>query len=113
MLTSIIELVSRSAAVDPVLPSPPVSSHGLTMKQQEVIVTIQRTMSILSMSATSIIIICFLAMRELRLKPFNRLLFLASWGNILANVATVIGRSGINKGVSSPLCRTQATLIQW
>ena len=70
-------------------------------------------MSIISMAATVFILASFILFPELKRKSFNRLLFLASWGNILSNVATLIGRSGVTAGTSSVTCKVQATLIQW
>ncbi|KAK1141971.1 hypothetical protein N8T08_008294 [Aspergillus melleus] len=46
-------------------------------------------------------------------KPINRLVFYASWGNIMTNLATVVSQSGIHAGLNSPLCQLQAFLIQW
>jgi hypothetical protein len=46
-------------------------------------------------------------------KPINRLVFYASWGNLIANIATLVSRSGIALGTDAPLCQIQAFLIQW
>jgi hypothetical protein len=45
----------------------------------------------------------------------NRLVFYATWGNIMANVATLISTSGIPKNFQNitPLCEFQGVLIQW
>ncbi|KAL2003617.1 hypothetical protein VTN02DRAFT_3163 [Thermoascus thermophilus] len=72
----------------------------------------ERACSALSLVGTSAIIGTFLASRSFR-KPINRLVFYASWGNILSNVATLISRSGILHGIGSPLCQFQGFLIQW
>lgn len=72
----------------------------------------ERTCSTISLTATSIIIISFLSSPSFR-KPINRLVFYASFGNIMANVATLISQSGIGAGTSSNLCQMQAFLIQW
>ncbi|KAL8895886.1 MAG: hypothetical protein Q9207_007967 [Kuettlingeria erythrocarpa] len=45
-------------------------------------------------------------------KPVNRLIFYASWGNMLGNAATLISQSGIKAGQRSALCQFQAFLIQ-
>lgn len=45
-------------------------------------------------------------------KPINRLVFYASWGNLVANVATLMSRSGMQAGLDSPMCQTQAFIIQ-
>ena len=44
-------------------------------------------------------------------KPINRLVFYATWGNLIADVATMIARSGIEAGPNSGLCQFQAFLI--
>ncbi|KAL4915598.1 Nnf1-domain-containing protein [Aspergillus aurantiobrunneus] len=72
----------------------------------------ERTCSTISLIATSIIIVSFLSLRSFR-KPINRLVFYASFGNIMANVATLISQSGIGAGTDSNLCQIQAFLIQW
>jgi hypothetical protein len=45
----------------------------------------------------------------------NRLVFYATWGNIMANIATLISTSGMpnNPYELTPLCEFQAVLIQW
>ncbi|KAL4788439.1 Nnf1-domain-containing protein [Aspergillus varians] len=72
----------------------------------------ERTCSTVSLTATSIIIVSFLSSRSFR-KPINRLVFYASFGNIMTNVATLISQSGIGAGTNSNLCQIQAFLIQW
>jgi hypothetical protein len=72
----------------------------------------ERTCSVLSLMGTSFIISTFLSDKAFH-KPINRLVFYASWGNILANVATLISTSGIRLGVDGFLCQFQAFLIQW
>jgi hypothetical protein len=50
-----------------------------------------------------------------RTAAINRLVFYATWGNIMANVATLISTSSIpnDHTVRYPLCEFQAVLIQW
>ncbi|CBF74235.1 hypothetical protein AN8262.2 [Aspergillus nidulans FGSC A4] len=72
----------------------------------------ERTCSTVSLFATSIIIVSFVSSQSFR-KPINRLVFYASFGNIMANVATLISQSGIWAGTDSNLCQIQAFLIQW
>ena len=45
-------------------------------------------------------------------KPVNRLIFYASWGNLLGNIATLISQDGVRAGQNSALCQVQAFLIQ-
>lgn len=44
-------------------------------------------------------------------RPINRIVFYASWGNLVAHVATMIARSGIEEGSNSALCQFQGFLI--
>jgi hypothetical protein len=91
-------------------PSP---SYQLTMDQDRTLMVVERTMSTISIAATIFVLATFILFDELKRKTFNRLLFLASWGNIMSNIATLIGRSGVIAGNSSATCKVQATLIQW
>jgi hypothetical protein len=88
-------------------------SHYLSMEQDRTILSVERTMSLLSMAGTVFVLASFILLDELKRKSFNRLLFLASWGNILTNIATLMGRNGVIAGDKSGLCKVQATLIQW
>jgi len=71
----------------------------------------ERVTSVLSLVGTSFIIATFLISSEYH-KPINLLVFYASFGNIITNVATLISRSSIHAGDASPLCQLQAFLIQ-
>lgn len=72
----------------------------------------ERVCSTISLIGTFVIVATFIGSRSFR-KPINRLVFYASWGNIMANIATLISQSGIHAGVGSSLCQFQAFLIQW
>ncbi|KAL3445488.1 hypothetical protein BJX65DRAFT_281288 [Aspergillus insuetus] len=85
---------------------------SLSVGQLAAISATERTCSTISLIATSIIILSFLSSRSFR-KPINRLVFYASFGNIMTNVATLISQSGIAAGTNSNLCQIQAFLIQW
>ncbi|KAL5336334.1 hypothetical protein BJX70DRAFT_373017 [Aspergillus crustosus] len=85
---------------------------SLSADQLYAISATERTCSTISLTATSIIIISFFSSPSFR-KPINRLVFYASFGNIMANVATLISQSGIKAGTGSNLCQIQAFLIQW
>jgi hypothetical protein len=90
------------------------TSNKLMEDQLNAIRICTRTMSVLSLLGSCYIIstfICFPIYRKL----INRLVFYATWGNIMANVATLISTSGIPKDPTqlSPLCEFQAVLIQW
>jgi hypothetical protein len=81
-------------------------------QQLSAIVTVERTCSALSLLGTTIVIGTFIGSRSFR-KPINRLVFYASWGNIMSNVATIISRTGILVGENTALCAFQGFLIQW
>jgi hypothetical protein len=102
------------------------SSHGhlgifkrnpvLTMEQERALEAVERTMSVISIMGCLFIIGSFLFFEAPKKKSFNRLLFFASWGNLLSNVATFIAGAGIRdlkEGRGSATCKIQATLIQW
>jgi hypothetical protein len=74
--------------------------------------TAERVASVFSVLGAGFVIFTFLFDRRFR-KPINRLVFYATWGNLFANVATLISREGIKIGVDGPLCQFQAFLIQW
>ncbi|GES65641.1 cAMP receptor-like protein [Aspergillus terreus] len=72
----------------------------------------ERVCSVVSLLGTGIVVVSFLYSSAFR-KPINRLVFYACWGNVMANIATVVSQSGIRAGLSSPLCQFQGFLIQW
>ncbi|KAL8662451.1 MAG: hypothetical protein Q9202_004694 [Teloschistes flavicans] len=71
----------------------------------------ERVASIFSLLGASFIILTFILSKDFR-KPVNRLIFYASWGNALGNMATLISQSGVKAGQSSFLCQFQGFLIQ-
>ncbi|KAL5383917.1 hypothetical protein DPSP01_005717 [Paraphaeosphaeria sporulosa] len=74
----------------------------------------ERTMSVLSILGSLFIISTFLRWHYFR-KPINRLVFYASFGNMLTNIATLISTSAL-PSQSAPfyaLCEFQGILIQW
>jgi hypothetical protein len=84
---------------------------GLTDQQLYAIEVTERLGSVLSLLSTAFVIGTFLYNKAFH-KPINRLVFYASWGNIMANVGTIISRSGIYLGLGRPLCQFQAFVIQ-
>jgi hypothetical protein len=72
----------------------------------------ERVCSTISLIGTFVIVATFIYSPSFR-KPINRLVFYASWGNIMANIATIISADGIHLGVDSSLCQIQGFLIQW
>ncbi|CAI7658938.1 unnamed protein product [Penicillium pancosmium] len=85
---------------------------GPSEEQLFAISVTERTCSAISITGTFVIVATFIGSRAFR-KPINRLVFYASWGNLMANVATLISQDGIHAGLGSPLCQMQAFLIQW
>ncbi|KAJ5698303.1 hypothetical protein N7462_000308 [Penicillium macrosclerotiorum] len=81
-------------------------------RQLAAISVTERVCSTISLIGTFVIVATFIGSRSFR-KPINRLVFYASWGNIMANIATLVSQSGIHAGVGSSLCQFQAFLIQW
>lgn len=74
----------------------------------------ERIMSVLSILGSLFIIATFLRWHYFR-KPINRLVFYASFGNMMANVATLISTSALPTDPHhvSSLCEFQGVLIQW
>ncbi|OQU98190.1 hypothetical protein CLAIMM_04011 isoform 1 [Cladophialophora immunda] len=85
---------------------------AITASQDHALVTTERVTSVFSVLGAAFIIATFLSDSKFR-KPINRLVFYAAWGNLFANVATLIARSGIKLGLTSPLCQFQGFLIHW
>lgn len=68
-------------------------------------------MSVISLFATMFIFVTFVTFDFFR-KPRNRLVFWASLGNAMTNVATLVSVSGIAAGPRSALCQFQGFLLQ-
>lgn len=87
------------------------AGHAPTAHQLQALQTTERVASCFSLIGTSLIFVTFASSSKFR-KPINRLIFYATWGNILCNVGTMISESGIRAGQKSHLCQFQAFLIQ-
>ncbi|OJD17018.1 hypothetical protein AJ78_02862 [Emergomyces pasteurianus Ep9510] len=85
---------------------------ALSQRQLHVMESSARAMSAVSITASFFVIASFLGSNLFR-TPVNRAMFYATWGNVLANTGTMIGRAGISRGDDSGLCRCQAFLLQW
>lgn len=86
---------------------------GSPSTEQKLAISVaERVCSAVSLVGTFVIVTTFIGSRLFR-KPINRLVFYASWGNIMTNIATLISQDGIHSGGGSPLCQFQAFLIQW
>ena len=86
------------------------ATSGLSDDQLAAIVTIERVCSSLSLIGCAFIVVTFLSSRAFH-RPINRLVFYASVGNIMTNIATIIGRSAIENPTGA-LCQVQGFLIQ-
>ncbi|KAF4231733.1 hypothetical protein CNMCM6805_010322 [Aspergillus fumigatiaffinis] len=87
-------------------------STQLSRHQQSVLSIIERVCSCVSVVASGIVIATFVSSTEFR-KPINRLIFYASWGNLLSNVATLIAESSLQDHSRGALCQFQGFMIQW
>lgn len=72
----------------------------------------ERVCSNASLVGTFVILASFIGSRSCR-KPVNRPVYYASFGNMMANLATLISQSGMDVGVESSLCQFLAFMIQW
>jgi len=86
------------------------SATALTEDQLNAISIIERVNSSLSVVGCFFIVVTFLSSRAFH-KPINRLVFFASVGNIMTNIATLVSRTALGN-VTSPLCQIQGFLIQ-
>ena len=85
----------------------------LPQSQHNAIEGTERATSSLSIATSFFVIGSYLG-SDLFQTPINRLVFLASWGDILANVGVMVGREGLVRIPESySLCIFQGFLIQW
>ncbi|RFU76945.1 g- coupled receptor [Trichoderma arundinaceum] len=85
-------------------------SDGLTQRQLNIISDIERVCSVISLIGCVFIIVTFCASSSFH-KPINRLVFYASFGNMMTNVGTLMSRSYLHMP-DSPVCQFQGFLIQ-
>ncbi|KAL2139781.1 hypothetical protein VTI28DRAFT_4697 [Corynascus sepedonium] len=83
---------------------------GLSPFQIQVIGILERTTSVFSLIGCMVVISTFTFSKAFH-KPINRLVFYATWGNLMTNVATLMGRSFLDD-ISQAGCQFQAFLIQ-
>jgi hypothetical protein len=84
---------------------------ALTDTQFYVIQITERTASALSLLGAAFILSTFSVNKNFH-KPINRLVFYACFGNVMANIGTLISTSGVTSGAEGPLCQFQGFLIQ-
>ena len=87
-----------------------VSDAGLTSQQIDVFSILERVCSVFSLLGSMFVIITFSFSKAFH-KPINRLVFYATFGNLMTNVATLMARSFIGD-TNSAGCQFQAFLIQ-
>jgi hypothetical protein len=83
----------------------------LTEQEIGTLVSIERATACLSVAGTLLIFLTFITDKSFRTLS-NTLIFYASFANIMANVACLIGYFGILEGPDSPLCQFQAFLLE-
>ncbi|KAJ9427427.1 hypothetical protein QL093DRAFT_2203669 [Fusarium oxysporum] len=86
------------------------SAEHLSNSQLRALSIIERTCSVFSLVGSLFIIATFLSSKAFH-KPINRLVFYASFGNMMTNVGTLMSRSYIGSP-NSVGCQFQAFLIQ-
>ncbi|KAH8802649.1 G-protein-like protein coupled receptor [Xylogone sp. PMI_703] len=84
---------------------------GLTQHQIDVCILIERVTACISVTGTLMLLTTFIIFKEFRTLS-NTLIFYASFANLFANVAALIGGSGFTKGLNSALCQFQAFLLE-
>jgi hypothetical protein len=82
----------------------------ITVSQLDALSIIERACSVFSLLGCVFIIGTFCASKAFH-KPINRLVFYASFGNLMTNVATLMARSYVGD-TNSAGCQFQAFLIQ-
>ncbi|RDW71040.1 hypothetical protein BP6252_07603 [Coleophoma cylindrospora] len=86
------------------------ATDEISEAQLHALVVVERVGSSLSLIGCIFIIVSFLMSKAFH-KPINRLVFYASIGNIMSNIATIIARASLGS-LGSFLCQFQGFLIQ-
>lgn len=86
------------------------ASDTLSEGALDAITIIERTGSVFSLMGCLFIIISFSCSKVFH-KPINRLVFYASFGNMMSNIGTLMARSYVND-INVFGCQFQAFLIQ-
>lgn len=86
------------------------NASDLTERQLNGFSVIERVCSVLSLLGCLLVIITFSTSKSFH-KPINRLVFYASFGNMMTNVATLMARTYLGD-TNSAGCQFQAFLIQ-
>jgi hypothetical protein len=83
---------------------------GLSPQQIDIFSILERVCSVFSLLGSMFVITTFSFSKAFH-KPINRLVFYATFGNLMTNVATLMARSFIGD-TNSAGCQFQAFLIQ-
>lgn len=86
-------------------------SGVISPKEADVIVAIERVCSVFSLLGCVFVLTTFTLSPAFRQRAINRLVFLATFGNMLTNVATLMTRS-YTGNLDGFGCQFQAFLIQ-
>ncbi|PQE10664.1 G- coupled receptor protein [Rutstroemia sp. NJR-2017a BBW] len=82
----------------------------LTPKEVEILIIIERTTASISVTGTLALLTTFIFIKSFRTLS-NTIIFYASFANLFANVAALIGGSALSR-VNSPLCQFQGFLLE-
>ena len=83
---------------------------ALTQSQINILTTIERAIACISCVSTLILLSTFIALKQLRTLS-NTLLFYASFANLFANVAALIGGSALSHP-NAALCQFQGFILE-
>jgi len=83
---------------------------ALTKHQVDTLIVIERVTASISVIATLFLVTTFISIKAFRTLS-NTIIFYASFANLFANVAALIGGSAMSK-LSSPLCQFQGFLLE-
>lgn len=83
---------------------------AFTPQQISTLIVIERVTASMSVTATLMLLAAFILVKELRTLS-NTLIFYASFANIFANVAALIGGSALSNE-NGALCQFQGFLLQ-
>ena len=92
-------------------PSIWLAAMALTDAEMYAIQATERISSVLSLLGAAFVILTFTFNKNFH-KPINRLVFYACFGNVMANIGTIISTSGEILGSDSKLCQFQGFLLQ-
>lgn len=88
----------------------PTTAKALTPDQINTLIIIERTTGSISVTATILLLATFVYFKAFRTLS-NTLIFYASFGNLFANVAALIGDSAL-RDLNGGLCQFQGFLLE-